>query len=251
MSTSSKNWIAFGLIMFGIIAYTKLSSRAPDEVVRLPDLKRVELNEMLNHVHQYDSLSAPSRRDKYDLGYTLIAFNFTKPTLPKSKNDGPDYRVEGGGLIRQLVSRVKKPVEELRELERRLAPQKQEALERGLQIWLKLASQNYSKATFGLAWYYGKIKDYRNAFYFSRVSYLNGLDKISPWVNQFAQQLSDTELSQVEERVSNFVGASYQNFPGVLTTTQKNEREAEVRAYLQELERDLQELDAELEALKN
>ena len=218
----SRNWVAFGVVILVAILLSKCNSETVNEKTDLPSLASVELVQMETERTRFEAIKNPTPVDKYNLGYTLVAFNFTPAKLPKGYSTETNSDARPTGLVRTLINKathgVKTKIAAKKDLERKLKPTKEQALRKGLQLWHDLASKNNQKAIIGLAWYYGKTKDYKNAFYFWRVAHLNGNDAFKYYTNLYASGLPERELRVLEDKVSHFVGTKYQSFRGVLTT---------------------------------
>lgn len=241
----SKNWIAFGFVILVAILFAKCSAETVDEKkTDLPSLAPVELAQMKAERASFEALKNPTSADEYNLGYTLVAFNFTPVKLPKGYSTETNSDARPTGLVRTLINKAtqgaKDKVAAKKDLERKLKPTKEQALRKGLELWHGLASKNNQKAIIGLAWYYGKTKDYKNAFYFWRVAHLNGNDAFEYYTNLYASGLSESELRVLEGKVSHFVGTKYQSFRGVLTTQMledmKNDADKRGKALREELQ---------------
>ena len=244
----SKNWVAFGFVILVAILFAKYNSETVDEKkTDLPSLAPVEFAQMRAERTRFEALKNPTPTDEYNLGYTLVAFNFTPVKPPKgySTETNTDARPTGG-LVRTLISKAtqgaKDKVAAKKDLERKLRPTKEQALRKGLELWHNLASKNHQKAIIGLAWYYGKTKDYKNAFYFWRVAHLNGNDAFEYYTNLYASGLSESELRVLEDKVSHFVGTKYQSFGGVLTTKMLEDMKTDVAKEGKALTEELQNI---------
>ena len=212
---------AIAIVSFCLIVgvYFLMARQAPvsepnlDEPV-LSDLRATSPVELQNAVSHFRTISSPTDEELHNLAYAFVAFSFTPLTLPKDYRDRYGTS-SGGGLVsglRDLTNTTKNITARstaLAKLEAEFKPKKKIARQKGVEIWHKLASRRHEQAIIGLAWYYGKIEQYTDAYFFRRIASLEGDRASEYWAKRYSKQLPAETLVELEEEIKSITGSEY------------------------------------------
>ncbi len=186
----------------------------------LPELAVVTPDKIKSSVATFFSNETPSDQDLYNLAYALVAYSFTPLTLPSDYADR--HGASGGGIVaglRNLTASMDNIAERRRALSRledKFRPQKQLAREKGLQIWHNLASRYHDQAVIGLAWYYGKVEQYNEAYFYRRIASIRGSEASAYWADKYSEKLTSVRVVELEKEIKGAANKTYSQKPEAL-----------------------------------
>jgi hypothetical protein len=87
--------------------------------------------------------SSKSAKDKYELGYALVAFSYTRTPAKSSGNESP-----GRGVVASLRNIAEFTKQQTKSLKKHKAekPLREKALEKGLTFWAAIAEKGHLQA---------------------------------------------------------------------------------------------------------
>ena len=212
----SNKTIGFGVICLLLIAYMMIGQNAPTVTLdekTLPELEVVTPDKVKGSVATFFSNETPSDQDLYNLAYALVAYSFTPLTLPSDYVDR--HGASGGGIVsglRHLTASMDNIAERrkaLSRLEDKFRPQKQLAREKGLQIWHSLALRHHDQAVIGLAWYYGKVEQYDDAYFYRRIASIRGSEASAYWADKYFEKLTSVRVVELEKKIKRAANKTY------------------------------------------
>jgi len=180
----------------------------------LSDLRATNPTELQAAVSYFQTISTPTDEDLHNLAYAFVAFSFTPLALPEDYRDRYGTS-SGGGLVagvRNLTNTTKNITERTRalaKLEAEFRPKKKLARQKGVEIWHKLAARSHEQAIIGLAWYYGKIEQYTDAYFFRRIASLGGDGASDYWARRYSERLTSETILELEEEIKSITGTGY------------------------------------------
>ncbi|MDC1407936.1 hypothetical protein N8524_06380 [Candidatus Puniceispirillum sp.] len=207
MKKSHKKW-AFLLLTLALVSCDEPKKLDPLE---LGNLALVDTNQLEQAIATYKN-SPRSDEDKYNLGYSLIAFSFTPAGGKSPKTNESHSNVRGFfGTIRNFSEQVKEKARDQKDFASE-KPLREKAREKGIKYWTEVAESGHLQAQVGLAWYYGKIDDKFNGYVWRQVAFING-DMVSEgYAKAYARALSDDAITKAREKAEAFTVISARHF---------------------------------------
>lgn len=179
--------------------------------LELGNLALVDTNQLEQAIATYKN-SPRSDEDKYNLGYSLIAFSFTPAGGKSPKTNESHSNVRGFfGTIRNFSEQVKEKARVQKDFASE-KPLREKAREKGITYWTEVAEGGHLQAQVGLAWYYGKIDDKFNGYVWRQVAFINGDVVSERYAEAYAKALSDDAITEAREKAEAFTVISARHF---------------------------------------